>query len=96
MEGYLIDYKAWSRDWALQKASEQGLILQSFDWQLIEFARDFYQEYQVMPLTRRIIKFVRENLNAQFDSIELQERYSEKPLRIIALISGLPKPVQCL
>lgn len=95
-EGYLIDHRDWTQDWAAQKALQKGMILQQFDWQVIAFVRNFYQEYQVMPLTRRLLKFIREHLNADFDSIALQERYTDKPLRLIALLAGLPKPVQCI
>ena len=95
-EEYLQDYQKWTQEWAIQKASEKHLKIEEFDLQVITFARDFYQEFEVMPLTRRIIKFIRENLDPEFDSIKLHERYSEKPLRMIALISGLPKPIQCI
>ncbi len=95
-EGYLLNHQTWAKQWAEQKALEKNLVLQEFDWQVIIFARNFYQQYQVMPLTRRIIKFIRENLDQNFDSIKLQECYSDKPLRIIALLAGLPKPIQCI
>lgn len=95
-EGYLLNYQAWTRDFAIQKACEIGINLQEFDWRVVAFARDFYIEFEVMPLTRRIMKFIRENLDSEFDSIKLQERYTDKPLRVIALIAGLPKPIQCI
>ncbi len=94
--GYLIDFREWTENWALQKALAQGLVLQDFDWQVIQFARAFYVEHQIMPLTRRLIKFIRENLAPEFDSILLQQYYTEKPLRVIALVSGLPRPIQCI
>ncbi len=94
--GYLIDPQAWTRDWALQKAARQDRILEDFDWQLIQFVRDFYEEHQVMPLTRRVIKFIRESIQINFDSVQLQQRYTDKPLRVIALIAGLPRPIQCV
>ncbi|MCX7123537.1 MAG: TusE/DsrC/DsvC family sulfur relay protein [Gammaproteobacteria bacterium] len=93
---YLIHFEEWTEAWALQKAITQNLTLDPFDWQLIHFARRFYQEHHLMPLTRRLIKFIRENLNPDFDSIALQQRYTDKPLRVIALIAGLPKPIQCI
>ena len=93
--GILSD-NTWSREWAIQKAAEQQMQLQDFDWQVINFARSFYQEYAIMPLTRRIIRFIRENLDSNFDSIQLQARYTNQPLRVIALISGFPRPIQCI
>lgn len=42
-EGYLIDHRDWTQDWAAQKALQKGMILQQFDWQVIAFVRNFYQ-----------------------------------------------------
>ena len=94
--GYLLDCQEWTQAWAIQNAATYHLILDKFDWQLLDFARAFYQEHQVMPLTRRLIKFIREQHQADFDSIALQQRYTDKPLRVIALLAGLPKPIQCI
>ena len=71
-------------------------MMETFDQQVIAFAQAFYQEHGVMPLTRRIVKFIQEHLDPSFDSIKLQERYTDKPLRVIAKRAGLPKPVQCI
>lgn len=95
-EEYLDNYQAWTENWAIQKATAKHLVLAKFDWQVIYFARSFYQEHQIMPLTRRMIKFIRADLDPEFDSVKLQERYSDKPLRVIALLAGLPKPIQCI
>ena len=94
--GYLLDFQEWAEAWALQKAQDYNLTLEAFDWQLIAFARAFYQEHQIMPLTRRLVKFIRENIDPDFNSMDLQQHYTDKPLRVIALIAGLPKPIQCV
>lgn len=70
--------------------------MDSFDQQVIAFTKDFYQEHGVIPLSRRIIKFIQEKLDPEFDSIQFQERYTDKPLRVIAERAGLPRPVQCI
>ncbi len=82
--------------WALEQAEIIGLSLTEFDWQVLEFCQVFYVEHGVMPLTRRVIKFIKENLEPDFDSLKLQIRYTEKPLTVIAKLAGLPKPVQCI
>ncbi len=94
-EGYLLHWEDWTEAWTRQKAQAQGLVLEPLDWQLFAFAREFYQVHQVMPLTRRLIKFVRET-QPNFDSLALQQRYGDKPLRVIAQCAGLPKPIQCI
>ncbi len=94
--GYLLDFQEWTAAWALQKAASQHRELADFDWQVIQFARDFYAEHQIMPLTRRLIKFIRAQLQPDFDSLLLQAYYTDKPLRVIALLAGLPRPIQCI
>ena len=86
----------WTREYAIAEAGAVQIILEPFDWAVIEFVRAFYQEHEIMPLTRRIIKFIRENLKSDFDSIAFQVRYSAQPLFVIARISGLPRPMQCI
>jgi tRNA 2-thiouridine synthesizing protein E len=94
--GYLVDWQDWSPSWASEKASILSRPLSDFDWQLIAFTREFYTTHHIMPLTRRLIQFIRDHYQKDFDSLALQAYYTDKPLRIIALISGLPRPIQCI
>lgn len=95
-EGYLLDAAAWTSDFAIEVAARDfDKSLSQFDWSVIAFVRDFYQEYHMMPLTRRIVSYVRTQI-AHFDSLELQKHYTHQPLWVLAKLSGLPKPVQCI
>lgn len=95
-EGYLLNHQDWSPEWAESKAAEHQQTLEAFDWQVLAFVQSFYKAHGIMPLTRRMIGFIRETLDPNMDSLSLQARYSDKPLRRIALLAGLPKPIQCL
>lgn len=95
-EGYLVDFREWYRDFALQVADPLGLVLVDFDWKVIDFVRGFYEAHQLMPLTRLIVKYIKNELDPAFDSVKLQARYTDKPLRVIAKLAGLPRPIQCI
>jgi len=95
-EGYLLNYQDWSPAFAEQKAQEVGLSLNPFDWQLLAYIRSFYAAHALMPLSRLLVRYVKTELDPGFNSIKLQERYSDKPLRVLAKMAGLPKPIQCI
>jgi TusE/DsrC/DsvC family sulfur relay protein len=95
-EGYLLDAASWTSDFAEQvAASDLGRGLADFDWAMITFVREFYRAHHMMPLTRRIVSYAGSRVS-DFDSVELQRHYTNKPLWVIAKIAGLPKPVQCI
>jgi TusE/DsrC/DsvC family sulfur relay protein len=95
-EGYLLDATTWTSDFAVQVAlGDLDKILSEFDWAMIAFVRDFYQLHHMMPLTRRIVSYARMSIDG-FDSLQLQANYTRRPLWVLAKLSGLPKPAQCI
>lgn len=86
----------WTRAYAMAEAASIPLVLEDFDWEVLYFVRSFYEAHGMMPLTRRIIKFIRETRDPHFDSLQFQARYTAQPLFCIARMAGLPKPMQCI
>lgn len=95
-EGYLLDFLAWQPNFAEQVAGELGHHLDAFDWQVIKFVRGFFETHHMMPLTRAIVQYIKQALDPEFDSIKLQQRYTTKPLWLLAKLAGAPKPAQCI
>jgi tRNA 2-thiouridine synthesizing protein E len=95
-EGYLLDFLSWKPSFAEQVAEALTMTLDEFDWEVIEFVRGYYEAHQLMPLTRVLVQYIKEDLDQGFDSIKFQERYTAKPLWVLAQLSGLPKPAQCI
>ena len=95
-EGYLINADAWTPAFAEQIAAELEFALEDFDWQVLDYLRNFYKAHAMMPLTRLIIKYIKSELDSEFSSVKLQVRYSDKPLRVLAKMAGLSKPIQCI
>ena len=54
-KGYLVNFDAWSRDFAITLAKENGIDLTDCHWLIINFLRGYYTEYGIAPEPRTII-----------------------------------------
>lgn len=93
-EGFLENFLDWQETLARELASKENLALTEQHWQIIQFVRDFYTQYQYSPIQRLIVKQM-QSLQADFSSIDLQTLFPKGP-RQICLIAGLPKPARCV
>lgn len=59
-EGYLQNLEEWSDDFVKALAAQEGLALTEEHWDVIFFIRNYYQEHQVQPQVRDMIKHFRE------------------------------------
>lgn len=57
-EGYLIDPADWSEEIALQIAEAEGLQLTDEHWDVIRFMRRKYEERQVAPDSRHVVRYL--------------------------------------
>jgi tRNA 2-thiouridine synthesizing protein E len=55
-EGYLQNLDEWSEDFVRALAAHESLVLSDEHWQVIRFIRDHYQEHQIQPQVRDMIK----------------------------------------
>lgn len=56
-DGFLVDLQDWSHDAAEALAKREGIPLTADHWEILELLRQFYQEYQLSPATRPLIKY---------------------------------------
>ena len=63
-EGYLIDPRAWSEDWAIATAGRLGVDLTEDHWAALRFMRAFQEEHQVAPDARFVIRHLSETRGA--------------------------------
>ncbi|EAQ63808.1 DsrC-like protein [Marinomonas sp. MED121] len=96
-EGYLIDLKNWSEELASYLAEQEEMELTQAHWEIILLLRDFYQEYEVSPAMRPLVKAVGKKLGAdKGKSMYLMQLFPGSPAKLIAKLAGLPKPANCL
>ena len=96
-EGYLYDLEQWSPAVATMLAREDGLELTDEHWEVIEVLRRFYQQYQLSPAMRPLVKAVAAELGPEKGrSIHLMKLFPGSPAKVAARLAGLPKPENCL
>ena len=95
--GYLLDLTQWNQDVALAIAEKENLQLTDAHWEVINFVRDFYQEYKTSPAIRMLVKAIAQKLGEdKGNSRYLQRLFPEGPAKQATKQAGLPKPAKCL
>lgn len=96
-EGYLLNLQDWTPELANQLAKDVGVELTDAHWEIIHLLRDFYNEFEVSPAMRPLVKAVSKKLGAEKGrSIYLMTLFPGSPPKLAAKIAGLPKPANCL
>ena len=96
-EGYLTDISGWSEDLARIIAEKEGITLTPEHWEVINFLREYYQEYQIAPAIRVLTKAITKKLGAEKGSNKyLYELFPYGPAKQACKIAGLPKPTGCV
>ena len=55
-EGYLTDPADWSHELAEKMASQESIVLTDAHWAVIEFMREYFEQRQITPDARHVIK----------------------------------------
>lgn len=96
-EGYLLDLGDWNEPVAQALAQAEGLDLQSEHWEILWLLREFYQQFQLSPATRPLIKYVALKLGPdKGNSMHLNRLFKGTPAKLAAKLAGLPKPSNCI
>ena len=61
-EGYLSNLNDWEKDIATVMAKEDDIELGDDHWEIINFLREYYEEYQIAPAVRVLTKAVGKKL----------------------------------
>ncbi|MBJ2253957.1 MULTISPECIES: TusE/DsrC/DsvC family sulfur relay protein [unclassified Pseudomonas] len=96
-DGYLVDLNAWSVEVANALASAEALELTDEHWEILKLLRGFYQEFQLSPATRPLIKYTALKLGPEKgNSLHLNRLFKGTPAKLAAKLAGLPRPTNCL
>ena len=96
-DGYLVDLNAWSVEVANALASAEALELTDEHWEILKLLRGFYQEFQLSPATRPLIKYTALKLGPEKgNSLHLNQLFKGTPAKLAAKLAGLPRPTNCL
>ena len=96
-EGYLSNLNDWEKDVAEIMAKEDGIDLGEDHWEIINFLREYYEEYQIAPAVRVLTKAVGKKLGKdKGNSKYLYELFPYGPGKQACKFAGLPKPTGCV
>ncbi|WP_420233487.1 TusE/DsrC/DsvC family sulfur relay protein [Pseudomonas sp. ABY48] len=96
-DGYLADLDDWSTEVATALASAEDIELSPEHWEILELLRGFYNEFQLSPATRPLIKYTALKLGTdKGNSLHLNRLFKGTPAKLAAKLAGLPKPTNCL
>jgi tRNA 2-thiouridine synthesizing protein E len=96
-EGYLQNLGDWSEDIAGFLAEQEKIDMTQNHWEVVNFLRDYYSEYQIAPAIRVLTKAIGKKLGAdKGNSKYLYELFPYGPAKQACKIAGLPKPTGCI
>ena len=96
-EGYLTDLNQWTPELAALLAKDENIEMNDEHWEVINFLREYYEEYQIAPAIRVLVKAVKKKLGKEKGSNKyLYELFPYGPAKQACKIAGLPKPTGCI
>ena len=64
-EGYLVDITVWNKELAGLIAQDENIDMNDDHWEVVNFLRDYYEEYQIAPAIRVLTKAVKKSLGEE-------------------------------
>ena len=96
-EGYLVNLADWNEDVAKHIAETENVPMSDSHWEVVNFLRKYYDEYQIAPAVRVLTKAIGKQLGPdKGNSKYLYELFPYGPAKQARKIAGLPKPTGCV
>ncbi len=96
-EGYITNLDEWTEDLAGQIAEGEGVNMTPEHWEVVNFLREYYAEYQIAPAVRVLTKSIAKKLGPDKGNNKyLYELFPYGPAKQACKIAGLPKPTGCV
>ncbi len=91
-DGFLQELDKWSQEFAQAYAKEEGIegTLTEEHWKIINYLRNYYQQFGVAPMIRKICK------ETGVDMKKLYQLYPTGPAKGACKLAGLAKPTGCV
>jgi len=90
-EGYLVEPGDWNEELAQVLAQEENIQLTDDHWDTIRFMRDYFEEHQVIPDARFVIKHLAERMGRDAQK-KLFELYPYGYVKQACKIAGMRRP----
>lgn len=96
-ENYIINLDDWSKELAEHLAGLDDISLTQAHWEVIDFLRNYYQQYQIAPMIKILVKEIGKVMGSDKGNTKyLYELYPGGPAKQACKYAGLPKPTGCV
>lgn len=96
-EGYLVNLSDWNEELAKHLAAGEKVELTPAHWEVVNFLREYYAEFQIAPAIRVLTKAIGKKLGPDKGNNKyLYELFPYGPAKQACKIAGLPKPTGCV
>jgi TusE/DsrC/DsvC family sulfur relay protein len=96
-DGFLANLDDWNMDVANYFAQVEGIDMTDQHWEVVNFLRDYYKQYQIAPMIKILVKEIGKKLGPEKGNTKyLYELYPGGPAKQACKIAGLPKPTGCV
>lgn len=90
-DGFIVDPELWSEEVAKAFAATEGISELTDDhWKVINYLRDYYKQFQIAPMIRKLCKETGCSLKY------IYELFPSGPAKGACKLAGLPKPTGCV
>jgi tRNA 2-thiouridine synthesizing protein E len=96
-KGYLLNWLTWSPGVARVMAAADGVELGDDHWAVMKIFRDYFEQYEIEPPMRALVRQAREVLGEEKGSSRyLYKLFHDGPGTQGCRYAGLPRPVSCI
>ena len=90
-DGFMQEPDQWNEEIAKALATTEGVEELTEDhWKLVRYLRDYYTQFGVAPMIRKLCK------ETGFSLKEVYELFPSGPAKGACKVAGLPKPTGCV
>lgn len=90
-DGFMLEPDLWDADIALALAKTEEIDeLTEEHWVIINYLRDYFKEFGIAPMIRKLTKTTGYKLN------KIYELFPSGPAKGACKVAGLPKPSGCV
>lgn len=90
-DGFLTEPELWDEEVAKALALTENIEeLTEEHWKVINYLREYFQEYNVAPMVRKVVK------ETGYDLKKIYILFPSGPAKGACKIAGLPKPTGCV
>ena len=90
-DGFMQEPEDWNKDVAMALATTEGVDdLTEEHWKLVDYLRNYYVQFGVAPMIRKLCKETGFKLN------KIYELFPSGPAKGACKVAGLPKPTGCV